>query len=87
MAASNDELRRANALANSAAVKALLSQGRSLASLIGDGVVNDFLAEERQSLDALPEMAAGLRREERARKTAAGAERVTLAYSRQLQRL
>jgi len=44
--ASNDELQRAVVEANSAAVKALVAQGRSLASLIHDaGVVDEHLTE------------------------------------------
>jgi hypothetical protein len=67
-AASNDELRSAISTANEAAVKALLAQGRSLASLVGDddGAIADFQADERQreNLAALERIAAELRREE-----------------------
>jgi hypothetical protein len=64
-AASNDELRRAVVEADS-----LVSQARSqLASLAdNDGVIDEFVADrrQRQNLATLAEMAAELRREERA---------------------
>jgi hypothetical protein len=72
-AASNAELGSAIGVANDAAVRALLSQGRSLASLVGgDGAIAEFQADQRQreNLAALERMAAELRRGERARKTA-----------------
>ena len=73
--ASNDELQRAVVEANSADVKVLVAQGRSLASLTdGDGLRDETEADERrrENLDALAAMAAELRREERARRAAAG---------------
>jgi hypothetical protein len=72
-AASNAELRSAIGVTNDAAVKALLAQGRSPASLVGDdGATAEFQADERQrdNLAELERMVAELRREERARETA-----------------
>ncbi len=74
-AASNDELRSAIQLADDATVQALLAQGRSLASLTDeDGALDKLRADERQREDlaTLERMAAELRSEERARRTAAG---------------
>jgi hypothetical protein len=74
-AASNAELRSAIGVANDAAVKALLAQGRSLSSLVGDdGAIDEFQADQRQrdNLAALERMAAELQREEQARRTRVG---------------
>ena len=74
-AAFKAELRSAIGVANDAAVKALLAQGGSLASLlVDDSAAAELQADERQheNLAVLERMAAELRREERSRRTRTG---------------
>jgi hypothetical protein len=76
--ASNDELRSAIVLANDAAVRALVAQGKSLASLTDhDGALDDLRADQqrRENLALLERMAAELRSEEGAHRAAAGPDR------------
>jgi hypothetical protein len=73
-AASNDELRSAIFLADHGAVQSLASRaaGRLASMAGGDGITAD--ERQRENLAALERMAAGARREEQARRTAAKAE-------------